>query len=125
MFLYLVSLFHGISTIVGYSILKLSPWKNTTGNIHPIAGMEEKRFHKGISPKVNVISRLEFEPAYFDVPIQHVSHYATRTLLTAVYDDNNVYHYKRRDFPMLESIWMIKKTPSAKENSTKNNFKVD
>ena len=33
-------------------------------------------FPKGISPKVNVIVQLEFELAYYDVAVQHVSHYA-------------------------------------------------
>ena len=35
------------------------------------------RFPKSISPKVNVIARLEFELAYYDVIVQHFSHYAT------------------------------------------------
>ena len=30
-----------------------------------------------VSPKVNVIARLEFELAYYNVTIQHVSHYTT------------------------------------------------
>ena len=33
----------------------------------------------GISPKVNVIAWLEFELAYYDIAIEHVSHYATGT----------------------------------------------
>ena len=32
---------------------------------------------KGISSKVNVITRLEFELVYFEAGVQHVSHYAT------------------------------------------------
>ena len=32
-------------------------------------------FSKGISPKVNVIAQLEFEPSYFDVTVQHVNVY--------------------------------------------------
>ena len=35
-------------------------------------------FQKCISPKVNVIARLEFEPAYYDNLVLHVSHYASR-----------------------------------------------
>ena len=31
---------------------------------------------KDISSKVNIIARPEFELAYYDVTIQHVSHYA-------------------------------------------------
>ena len=31
-------------------------------------------FPKGISPKVNVLARLEFELAYYDVKLKHVRH---------------------------------------------------
>ena len=34
-------------------------------------------FPKCIRSKVSVIARLEFEPAYYDVAVQHVNHYAT------------------------------------------------
>ena len=37
-------------------------------------------FPEGISLKVNVISRLEFELADCDVAVQHVNHYITGTL---------------------------------------------
>ena len=40
-------------------------------------------FVKGISPKVSVIARLEFELFYFDTVLQHVNHYATKT--TVIY----------------------------------------
>ena len=40
-------------------------------------------FSKGISPKVNVIARLEFELAYFETAIQHLSHYTIDLLPTA------------------------------------------
>ena len=36
-------------------------------------------FPKSISPKVNVIARLEFEPAYNDIVVRHVSLYAMVT----------------------------------------------
>ena len=32
---------------------------------------------KGISPKMNVIVQLEFELVYYDVTVQHFSHYTT------------------------------------------------
>ena len=35
-------------------------------------------FPKGISSKVNVTMRLEFELIYFGVAVQHFSHYATK-----------------------------------------------
>ena len=38
---------------------------------------------KGISPKVIALARLEFELAYYDVAINHVSHYAIGTHLEA------------------------------------------
>ena len=34
---------------------------------------------KGISPKVNIIARLEFELAYYNVEIQHANYYADDT----------------------------------------------
>ena len=36
-------------------------------------------FPIGISPKVNVVAGLEFELAYYDVTVQHFSHYHTVT----------------------------------------------
>ena len=33
----------------------------------------------GINPKVYVMARVEFELAYNEVAVLHVSHYATRT----------------------------------------------
>ena len=42
-----------------------------------ICNWRNKRIHtfpKGISLKVNVIVRLEFELAYYDIAIQHVNH---------------------------------------------------
>ena len=52
----------------------------------PIDGeiMRFKRFPMEISPKVNVIAQLDFELANYDVAVQHVSHYTTKTLLFAL-----------------------------------------
>ena len=36
-------------------------------------------FLLGISLKVNIIARLQFEVAYFDDAVKHVSHYTMRT----------------------------------------------
>ena len=36
-------------------------------------------FLKGTSPKVNIIARMEFEPAFFEAAVQHFSHYAMET----------------------------------------------
>ena len=54
--------------------------KNSSGTILPIALQGDKRvytFHKGISPKVNVIAPQGFELIYNNVTVLHVSHYAT------------------------------------------------
>ena len=39
---------------------------------------------KSISSKVNVIVWLGFEPAYYDVTVQHISHYTPYTSLLEV-----------------------------------------
>ena len=39
-------------------------------------------FSNCISPNVNIIARLEFELAYFDIAVQHVSYYVTEIPLT-------------------------------------------
>ena len=45
---------------------------------------EEHHAWKGrIGPKINVIMRLEFELAYYDVPVQHVCHCARKTRLNS------------------------------------------
>ena len=36
-------------------------------------------FQKSINPKVIVIARLKFEPAYYGLIVQHLSHQATGT----------------------------------------------
>ena len=41
-----------------------------------------RAFPKGISLKVNVIARLEFEQLYYEFEVQHVSHNTTKTFLS-------------------------------------------
>ena len=41
---------------------------------------EVHTFQKGISPKVNVIARLGFEPVYFEVAVQHFSYFVPRSI---------------------------------------------
>ena len=36
-------------------------------------------FPKDTNPKVNIIAWMEFEPAYYDAAVQHISHYTTKT----------------------------------------------
>ena len=59
-------------------MLKPSLLRNCSGTILPIAGTakEVHTFPKGICLKMNVITQMEFELAYYDVAVQHNSHYA-------------------------------------------------
>ena len=50
-------------------------------------------FHEGISSKVNVIARIEFELAFFEVAFQHVSHYATGITFGNYLIWNQIYIY--------------------------------
>ena len=36
-------------------------------------------FSKGISPKVDIITQLQFKLAYYIIAVQHISHYAMET----------------------------------------------
>ena len=78
----LVSLFKGMSTFVGYFkaiLLEEQLWYYLTyswGRIRELI-----TFLLGISPKVNAIVLLQFELAYYDLTVQHVSPCAMRTLL--------------------------------------------
>ena len=45
-------------------------------------------FLKGLSSKVNVIVRLEFELDYYNVAVQYVSHYATVLSLLKLWLNN-------------------------------------
>ena len=68
-----VSLF-GISLFMGYLMSKPTVSKNSGSTIYSIAEGNQ-RVHtlpKGMRSKVNVIVRLEFELAYYDVSVQHV-----------------------------------------------------
>ena len=44
-------------------------------NPHSLEDKAVYTFDKSISPKVNVIARLEFELAYFQTAIQHLGYY--------------------------------------------------
>ena len=80
----------GFSFFVGSCIPK-SPWhKNSSGTILPMVGggggiRRFIPFPKGISPKVNVVARQEFELTYNDISVQHVSHFAPVTHLEMTY----------------------------------------
>ena len=58
---------------MGCLMPKPSLWENNCGNIQPVIGSRDKGTHtcfKSICPKVNIIVRLEFEIAYYDVAVQ-------------------------------------------------------
>ena len=59
-------------------------------------------FPKGISLKVKAITQLEFKIPSFDVTIQYISHYATRTLpfiyLAPCISQKNKLHDRKKDF---------------------------
>ena len=48
---------------------------------NPLLGADKEvdTFHKGISLKVKIIVQLEFELAYFEITLWHLSHYSTGT----------------------------------------------
>ena len=58
------------------AILVEHEWYHLT---HRLGDKKVQNFPKGISLKVNVVLLLEFRFAYYDVAVQHVRHYATRT----------------------------------------------
>ena len=85
-----VSLFSGITTFVGYLMLKPSFEKNISCNIWPIVG-RIKRIHtlpKSIFSKVNVIARLYFELTYYDSVVHRFNHFTTRTPLWLLCERN-------------------------------------
>ena len=59
----------------------------TTRTSNLIWGYKRVYTHpKGICSKVNVIALLDFELAYYDVTVQHISHYATESLPNVTYE---------------------------------------
>ena len=70
----LFSLFNGLTTYMGYLMPKPSLLKNSSGTIYnPSLGVRGwvHNFSKEISSKLNVIARLEFEHAFYNVAVQH------------------------------------------------------
>ena len=74
------SLFNGISTFQGYQIEKPPLYKNRCIIIEPIDQVDKKIhiFNKHMNQKMNIIARLKFEHAYYDVKVQHIRHKTTR-----------------------------------------------
>ena len=71
----------GTSTFEGYVMPNPSLQKDCSVSIWPIAvGMSSCLFPKNISPKMNVITHVEFELAYYNVTTQHISYNAPGTL---------------------------------------------
>ena len=76
-----VSLLTGISTFVGYFNVK-SVLLEEQQCYYLTHSWEDKGVHTfpmGICPKVNVITRLEFELVYYDFAVHRFNHYTTRT----------------------------------------------
>ena len=53
-------------------------------------------FPKGISLKVNVIARLEFELTYYDAAVQHISHYSPPIISSEITLEDMMYNKKCR-----------------------------
>ena len=70
----LVSLFNSISSFLGYFDIKIHTFKRSVVVLFSWKDVGVHTFDKGIRAKVNVIARLEFELAYNNVTVQHVSH---------------------------------------------------
>ena len=73
----LVSLFNGMSAFLGYLMQKPSFQKNSSDTIQPIAVVGVKwfiPFSRIFSPKVNIITWLEYELTYFKAAVQHINH---------------------------------------------------
>ena len=76
----LVSLFNGISTFVDDLMPKTSLYKNSSNNILTISAHKSvHKFLMCIRPKANLLSWLEFKPAYFNITVQNVCYYTTET----------------------------------------------
>ena len=76
-----------------YLMPKPSFQKNSSCTIQPLAKGDKDvhAFLKSISLKVNVIVWLEFELVYYNVAVQHVSHWS-QILLLFVLDRNTWNH---------------------------------
>ena len=70
-------MFDGISTFEDYSMSKPSLLNISVQFNLSLVGKGIHTFPKVISPKVNLIARLDFERAYYDYAVQHISHYVT------------------------------------------------
>ena len=57
-------------------------------------------FPKVISPKINIITRVEFELGYFETEVQHFIHYATLYFYK--------YYFQRKFLPLWD-MWIVGK----------------
>ena len=73
----------------------MSKPKNICGTIQLIVRWDKEvhTFPNGISPKVNVMVRLEFELIYYDVTVQQVNNSATETSSLNVSGENNQFRF--------------------------------
>ena len=71
----LIWFFNHISTSVGYLLLKPSLLRNSSGTIQAIIPF--------LSPKVNLITQVEFEPMHYDIIVLHINHYTMKILCSS------------------------------------------
>ena len=88
----LVHLFNSISNFVVYLIPKLSLQNQLQYCLTHF--LEDFTISLRVFPKVNVISRLEIELAYFEGPVQYFSHYVTGILHMVEELSNNIFKKK-------------------------------
>ena len=69
-------------------------------------------FPKSISWKVNMIARLEFELAYFEATVQHVSHYTTGTHFIDLKHFFCVGYLKSYKCVLTNEVWLVEKNVS-------------
>ena len=105
---WLVSLFNGISTLFRLFnakaiLLEEQLWYYLTHS------WEDKGFYtfpKGICPKVNVITRLEYELTYYNSAVHCFNHYTTRTPLSffVLKKNRRVNHWMKFYLMVISSI---------------------
>ncbi len=60
-----------------------------------------------MNPKANTIALLEFELSFYDVRVQHIRHYTTKTLLTRLHYLVLIIVNRNRPVTCLPMLWQI------------------
>ena len=102
----MVSLFDGISNFLGY-LMQIYIIEKELQWFYLIPSYGDKGFHippKGITPKVKIIARLEFEIAYFKVAVHHFNRYVTWTSPTREIEEIRIkYFYQKEEWGL---VWL-------------------